>query len=194
MRQPSSHLLVGYLGSGILLFAALLAGCAAPSTNSVQLTGSNSAGSSPGAVRTPTSRAGASSTPAGSSSNTPQLSCVLQTTVHPIDTVSETLRCTVAQVASSETAFVLRFTATSNAGPYTFFPFPECKGTLSDGSGSCSMSISGTVPFRLARGTVAGATIPHQYRLGPVVPTQVATTPTGSPPPFVPFGTPIPAA
>ncbi|PWT70470.1 MAG: hypothetical protein C5B60_12075 [Chloroflexi bacterium] len=191
MRQPSSHLLVGYLGSGILLCAALLAGCSATSTSSVQLTGSHPAGSSPGAVRTPTSRAGASSTPAGSSSNTSQLSCVLRTTVHPIDTVTETLQCTVAHAASSETAFVLRFTVTSNAGPYTNLPFPECKGTLSDGSGSCSVGISAVVPFRLARGTVAGATIPHQYRLGPVVPIPIAPTPFGSP---LPFRTPIPPA
>jgi hypothetical protein len=186
MRQPSSHRLLGYLGSGILLLAALLAGCSATSTtgtNSAPLTGSHTAGASPTVVRT--------STPAGGSSNTSQLFCVLMTTVIPIDTVREGLHCTVAHVAGSETAFVLRFTATNNAGPYTYLPFPACQGTLSDGSGSCSTGFTAVAPFKFAQGTVAGATIPHQYPLGPVVPIQVAPTPFGSP---VPFITPSPPA
>jgi hypothetical protein len=187
MRKQASRLLFGYLASSILLLVAILAGCGVTSTSgngSAPLTGSSATAAS----GQPTSTGGTpSSTPAGSTGSAPQLTCVLVTTVHPIDSLDETLHCTVAHVPSSETAFVLRFTAPSNAGPYTFSP--ACQGTLSDGSGACTVSFSGFVPFKIAKGTVAGATMPNHYALGPVVPIQVAGTPTGSPP-LVPLITP----
>jgi hypothetical protein len=104
--------------------------------------------------------------------------------------VREGLQCTVAHVAGSETAFVLRFTATNNKGPSTIFP--ACQGTLSDGSGSCTVGFTTALfPSKLGTGTVAGATMPNHYALGPVVPTEVAGTPT-SLPPLVPRITPTP--
>jgi hypothetical protein len=189
MRQPSSHLLFGYLGSGILLLAVALAGCGVTSTSgtsSAPSTGSPSTAAS----GQPTSTGGApSSTPAGSPGSTPQLTCVMVTTVHPIDSLNETLHCTVSHAVSSETAFVLRFTITNNAGPYPYSPL--CQGSLSGGSGTCNVTYSAVLPFALDKGTVAGATMPNHYPLGPVVPTQVPGTPTGSPP-LVPLITPTP--
>jgi hypothetical protein len=171
MRNSSLRLLYGYLGSGILLLAvAMLAGCGVTSASGTGL--APATGSSPSA---------------GHPGSPAQLTCVLTTTVHPIDTVSEGLRCTVAHVAGSETAFVLQFTATGNAGPHAFFP--ACRGTLSDGSGSCSVGFSAVVPFEPDKGTVAGATLPNHYPLGPVVPTQVAGTPSE---PLLPLITPTP--
>jgi hypothetical protein len=172
MRKPPSCLLFGYLGSGILLLVVTLAGCGVTSTSGTGL---------------PPVRGSSSSTPAGRPSNTPQLSCVLTTTVHPIDSMSEGLHCTVAHVAASETAFVLQLTATGNAGPHTFFP--ACQGALSGGSGSCSVGFSAVAPFAVDKGTVAGSTLPSHYPLGPVVPTQVAGTPSE---PLLPLITPTP--
>lgn len=191
MRKSSSHLICGFLGSGILLLVVAVAGCGVTSytsgTGSAPLTGSSATAAS----RQPTSTAGAtSSTPVGIAGSTPQLTCVLMTTVHPIDSVSEALHCTVSHAAGSETAFVLRFTMTNNAGPYTYSPV--CKGSLSGGSGTCSVGFSAVAPFSIDKGTVVGATMPNHYPLGPVVPTLVAGTPTGSPP-LVPFATPLPA-
>ena len=157
MKNSSSRLLFGCLGSGILLLVVTLAGCGVTSTSGT----SSAPESSPSSVGQPTSTTrSASSTPASTGSNGPQLTCVLHPIIHPIDTVSEALHCTIAHVAGTETAFVLRFTVTTNTGPHTFST--PCQGALSGGGGSCNVIFPGGISFSrdIDKGTVAGATLP----------------------------------
>lgn len=179
-----SRLLPGVVGSALLLAIGLV-GCGVTSTGTTSYAPLTAA--SPSATSgEPTATSGVSSTPAGVPSSALQLTCVLQGTVHPIDTVSESLHCTVTHAASSETGFVLHYTVSDNVGPHTLSP--ACQGALSGGSGSCSITYSVVVPFSLAKGTVSGATEPNEYPLGPVVPTQAYGTPTGTP--ILPYITP----
>jgi hypothetical protein len=178
MRKQSGRLLLGFLGSGVLL-VIFLAGCGVTSTGV--------GGSVPETPSSPlASPSKVSSTPVGIPSSGLQLACVLEGVVHPVDTMSETLHCTVTHAADSETAFVLHFTVTDNVGSRTLSP--ACRGSLSGGSGSCSITYSLIVPLIPGRSTVSGETLPNQYPLGPVVPTEVAGTPSG--PPVLPYNTP----
>ena len=171
MRTLQSRLLPALL-SGLLL-AMALAGCGVRSTSTT--------GSAPSTTASATSSA--SSTPTNIPGSTHQLTCVLESAVRPVDTVQETLHCTVTQVASSETTFELHYTGMSKAGqPQTIAP--ACQGALSGGSGSCTVTFSMMVQPGSAKGTVVGATAPNHYPLGPVVPTQAQGTPTGSPLPL----------
>jgi hypothetical protein len=185
MRILKSHLLPGCLGSGILL-ALLLAGCGASSTGAA---GPAPATTSSPASGQPTPTSSASPTPAGASSGTPQLACVLENVVQPVDTVRETLHCTVARAASSETAFALHYTIANNTGGPEIIA-PTCRGALSGGKGSCTVTFSVMVLLAVSRGTVTGATEPDRYPLGPVVPRQESGTPTGLPKPPLLFQAP----
>src|SRR5690242_16873061 len=106
MKKVDSRLLPGYLASGLLL-AVLLVGCRTPAAGA---TGAAPAASSSSTAGQPTPTSSPSSTPTGK----PQLACVLESVVQPIDTVRETLHCTVAHVTSSETAFELHYTVVNN--------------------------------------------------------------------------------
>jgi hypothetical protein len=175
MSTLKSRLLPGCLGSGMLL-ALLLVGCRVPAAGT---TGSASATSSPSASGQPTPTSSPSSTPAAK----PQLACVLETAVQPIDSVKETLHCTVAHVTSSETSFEVHYTVVNNVGRQQ--TMPPCRGALSGGSGSCTVTFAVMVPLSQSKGTVSGATEPGRYSLGPVIPRQASGTPTGTPvPPF----------
>lgn len=178
MRKLESRLLPA-LGS-ILLLAILLVGCRTPS---VSTTGSAPPTTSSPASGQPPPTASASATPTNIPGSTHQLTCALETAVRPVDTVTETLHCTVAHVPSSETTFALQYTVMNRIGhPQTIAQ--NCRGALADGNGSCSVTFSVMAPLGSAKGTVSGATEPNRYPLGPVVPTQAKDTPTGSPLPL----------
>ncbi len=175
MKNVDSRLLSGCLAGGLLL-AVLLVGCRTPAAGT---TGSAPSANSSSTAGQPTATSSPSSTPAGSSSSPPQLACVLTSVVQPVDTVRETLHCTVTHVTSSETAFELHYTVVNSVGrTQTIAP---CRGALSGGSGSCTATFSLVVPLSLSKGTVSGATEPDQYPLGPVIPKQTRGTSTGSP-------------
>ena len=120
--------------------------------------------------------------------------CTMETEVQPIDTIRETLICTVSHAASSETSFTVQYTVTNNLGqPHAYDP--ACSGKLQGGSGRCAETYSVVITPSLlkAKGSVSGFTYPTRYPLGPVVPTP-APAPAATPSePLLPLITPTPA-
>jgi hypothetical protein len=185
MNNHVSRLVPAYLLSGMLLLALVLSGCGLSSTTAGSGAAPSTA-SSPSTGRpatTPTA-----TTPGRLPTSTSQLACELQVTLRPIDSIDETLHCTVSNMPGSETAFVLHYAIRNNAGKPLVLA-PVCQGSLSGGAGSCTAIISSALPQSLTRGMVLGSTQPNHYPLGPIVPKQVAgTTPTGTPLRFQPHG------
>jgi len=182
MNNLVSRRLPACLRSSVLFLALALAGCGVSSAT-VGSGAQSSTTSSPAVKTTPTA-----TTQGHIPSSTSELACELDVTVRPIDSMGETLHCTVAHMPSSQTTFVLHYSVSENAGKSIVVP-PVCRGTLSGGAGTCTAIFTSPLPQLLTRGVVSGSTQPNNYPLGPIMPKQVAGgTPVGTPPPFQPHG------
>jgi hypothetical protein len=183
MSNLVSRLLPACLLSSVLLLAVALTGCGASSTPLGSGAQPSLTPSPPVAVHaSPTARVGILP------KSTASLACELQVTARPIDTIGETLHCTVSHLPSGQTKFVLIYSIKTNAGN-SIVLLPACQGNLSGGAGSCTVIISSPLPQATTRGVVSGWTQPGQYPLGPITPKQVAGgIPPGTPLPFQPRG------
>jgi hypothetical protein len=157
--------------AGSVLLVLVLAGCGVPLGNSLTTVPATTAAVSASPSIAPTATGGASSAL--------RLACTVENTVHPIDTISTMVSCTVSHAPGSETAFAVQYRARQTAHLPTT-PSPTCHGALSGGSGRCTMTFSAPAQAWFVDATVAGSTQPHSLPLGPVTPTMVPA-PTGTP-------------
>ena len=107
-----------------------------------------------------------------SNAGTPSLRCSVQSEPSGVDVLATKLTCNVADAASNETSFTLRYTLIADDG--TRRPFnATCDGTLHDGAGSCTQTYAVIAPLSPSSASVDGELLPSHRALGPVTPTAV---------------------